>query len=68
MWGGFIDNRLIGPWQLPDNLNGETYLEFSEDKLPELLDNVFTRHQQENMIFMHDGASPHYLVGVRIFK
>lgn len=41
------------------------YLDFLENDLPDLLDGVLTRHQQEELIFMHDGAGPHYSLIVR---
>lgn len=60
-----MNDKLIGPWELPPNLNGENYLQFLEEDLPELLDDVLTRHQQEEIVFMHDGAPPHYTAAVR---
>lgn len=65
VWAGLIDDRLIGPVYLPDHLNANNYLEFLRDELSELLDEHFTRHRQEDIILMHDGAPAHFAHNVR---
>lgn len=62
-----IDDKLIGPYQLPNTLTGETYVDFLRDDLPGLLDEWLTSEEQENIIFQHDGASPHTAVVTRNF-
>lgn len=64
IWAGVLGDYLIGPYLLPDVLNGSTYLVFLRDILPQLLQNVpaTLRH---NMWFMHDGAPAHFFIGVR---
>ncbi|KAJ8944789.1 hypothetical protein NQ318_003657, partial [Aromia moschata] len=44
---------------LPNRLNGETYLEFLQNPLPDLLDEVPLQLRLEHW-FMHDGAPPHF--------
>lgn len=64
MWAGIIDNFLIGPVVIPNNLNGNNYLFFLQETLPNLLEDLplFLRL---NMWFMHDGAPPHFSLAVR---
>ncbi|XP_058804559.1 uncharacterized protein LOC131671826 [Phymastichus coffea] len=64
IWTGLIGNQVIGPVQLPNPLNAKNYLEFLQDILPGLLDGV-PEELQENLIFMHDGASAHTAANVR---
>ena len=52
MWVGLIGNKLVGPHEFPERLNEEIYMEFLEEDLPDLLDGILTRHQQEDVIFM----------------
>ncbi|CAG9790699.1 unnamed protein product [Diatraea saccharalis] len=40
VWMGIISNHLIGPYFLPDNLNGETYEDFLRQDLHYLLDDL----------------------------
>lgn len=64
VWAGIIGDSLIGPYILPNKLNGPTYLVFLREILPELLDNVPLEVRQ-SMWFQHDGAPPHFSVLVR---
>lgn len=59
VWAGIIDGHLIGPYILPDKLNGPTYLVFLRDILPELLENVPIQLRRR-MWFQHDGAPAHF--------
>lgn len=65
MWAGLIGDRIVGPWELPAALNGANYLQFLHETLPLLLNQVLTPEQQEDVIFMHDGAPAHFLLDVR---
>lgn len=47
VWAGVIGRDLIGPYYLPDTLNGENYLDFLMNDLPEF-------------VFQHDGCPAHY--------
>lgn len=66
VWIGIIDRYLIGPVILPNRLNGETYLEFLQNQLPSLFDEVPIQIRLEHW-FMHDGAPPHFSIAVRDF-
>lgn len=57
VWAGIIGNRLIGPIFLP-RLDARVYLDFLEDQLPEILEDVPLDVRQE-MWYMHDGAPAH---------
>lgn len=40
LWGGIINGQLIGPFELPERLNGNSYLDFLRNDLPGLLEDV----------------------------
>ena len=50
---------------IPERLDGQNYFMFLQDVLRGLLNVFFNEEEQENIIFMHDGAPAHYLVDVR---
>lgn len=64
IWAGVIDNFIIGPVVIPNRLNGENYLQFLQQTVPELLEDLPLLLRQ-NMWFMHDGAPPHFTLAVR---
>jgi len=64
LWVGIVGDHLIGPHRFPGPLNGATYLEFLQDSLPELLENVPV-NVRARMWYQHDGAPPHYDRAVR---
>lgn len=64
IWCGIIDNNILGPYQLPPNLNGESYLHFLQTILIECLDDLPLNLRQD-MLFMQDGAPPHFSLPVR---
>lgn len=66
VWAGIIGDRLLGPVFLPNILNGDNYLNFLRDDLPELLEDLSLDIRQ-HLYFMHDGAPAHYRVTVREF-
>lgn len=66
VWCGIVGDNLIGPYFLQPRLNGEAYLNFLRDNLPDLLEDVPLRLRQE-MWFMHDGAPPHFSLRVRAY-
>lgn len=59
MWAGILGDRLVGPFILPQRLNGDNYANFLSQHLPELLENIPLNIRRE-MWFQHDGAPPHY--------
>lgn len=64
VWCGIIGNHLLGPFELPPNLNGPLYLDFLQRHLVDFLDDIPLIFRQ-NMFFMQDGAPPHYAMEVR---
>lgn len=64
VWMGIVCNHLIGPYFLPENLNGETYENFLTEELPQLLQDLPAEITQ-NMWFQHDGCPAHYRRSVR---
>lgn len=59
IWAGIIMNHLLGPFVFPPRLNAAIYLEFLENTLPELLEDVPLAVRQR-MWLQHDGAPPHF--------
>lgn len=66
VWAATMGNRFIGFFILPGNLNGDMYLNFLENQLFQILDDV-PIEMRNNMIFMHDGAPPHFTRAVRMW-
>lgn len=64
VWAGIVGSTFIGPYFLPDTLNGERYLQFLEELLPELLMEVPLAIRNQ-LIFQQDGAPAHYTRNVR---
>lgn len=64
VWAGIVGDHLIGPIILPNRLTGAAYLTFLQDELPGLLEDVPLETRQR-MVFLHDGAPPHFLLAVR---
>ena len=60
---GIIGRNIIGPHFLPDTLNGENYLEFLIDVLPDLLTEVI--NYDAPLVFQHDGCPAHFRLDVR---
>lgn len=66
VWMGIINTYLIGPFRLPDRLAGDNYLYFITERMPELLE-IVPLNLRRDMVFMHDGAPPHFALNVRNF-
>lgn len=64
VWAGICSNRLIGPYILPARLAGATFLDFLENVLPDLLEDL-PLGLRRNMWFLLDGAPAHFSVHVR---
>ncbi|CAH2088099.1 unnamed protein product [Euphydryas editha] len=64
LWLGIVNGTLIGPFELPNRLNGAQYLEFLQNDLDDLLEDVdlYTRRR---IIFQNDGAPCYYTKTVR---
>jgi hypothetical protein len=64
MWSGVLNGELVGPFELPSRLDGDTYKSFLEDNLPILLGDV-NLELRRTMVFQNDGAPCHYATQVR---
>lgn len=64
VWMGIINNNLVGPHFLPQNLNGEMYEHFLREEITGLMEDV-PIETRRNMIFQHDGCPAHFRLGVR---
>jgi hypothetical protein len=40
LWAGILDGKLVGPFELPQRMNGQRYLRFLRTDLPQLLPEV----------------------------
>lgn len=56
-WAGIVGGRLIGPFELPARLNGETYLEFLQENFQGLLEKV-SHELRDNVAATPRSASP----------
>ncbi|GBP67789.1 hypothetical protein EVAR_53785_1 [Eumeta japonica] len=65
VWAGVIGDRIIGPHYLPDNLNGDNYLEFLQNVLPEMIAEVPIFNENRPIIFQNDGCPAHWRLIVR---
>nr|CAI5842924.1 unnamed protein product [Callosobruchus analis] len=59
VWAGIVGDCLIGPYMLPNKLNGTMYTRFLEEVLDGLLEDV-PLNIRANLWFQHDGASVHF--------
>lgn len=66
VWCGILGTEIIGPFFFDEPLNGRTYLNFLENHLPDLLDDV-PLETTLSMFFQHDGCPAHFAVNVRQF-
>ncbi|KAL1488367.1 hypothetical protein ABEB36_014844 [Hypothenemus hampei] len=64
VWAGIVNGLLIGPYIMPDRLDGRTYLQFLNNELYDLLEDV-PLEIRRNMWYLHDGAPCHYARIVR---
>ena len=59
VWCGVIDNQLIGPAVLPNRLTGRAYVDFLQNELPLLMEEV-PLAKRMSMVFQHEAAPAHY--------
>ena len=64
VWEGILGDCITGPHFLPHMLNGEQYLRFLRNDLPNLYEDVPVRQRQQ-MWFKHDGAPAYFHLSVR---
>ncbi|KAL1454591.1 hypothetical protein WDU94_010811 [Cyamophila willieti] len=58
VWCGLLGNRLLGPYFYENILDGEGYLDFLQNELPIMLENI-PLDVRRDMIFQHDGCPAH---------
>lgn len=59
VWGGIINDFVIGPFFLPGRLTGAVYRQFLENNLPLLIEHV-PQEIRGAMWLQHDGAPAHF--------
>jgi hypothetical protein len=64
VWYGVSGNRIIGPYFIDGNLNGERFSEFLLNILPLLLEDIPLRNRMR-MWYQHDGCPAHNAVVAR---
>ncbi|KAJ8891159.1 hypothetical protein PR048_010674 [Dryococelus australis] len=65
VWAGIVCDCLVGPHVLPPRLTGEAYRGFLATVLPQLLKNL-PLYARARMWFMHDDATAHFSLPVRV--
>lgn len=66
LWTGILNGHVIGPFELPENLNWQAYLHFCQTELPLLLEDV-PLAIRGRMWFQNDGCPAHYAHQVRAY-
>lgn len=66
VWCGILGNRIIGPYIFNGRLNGESYLNFLQNELPVLLEDI-PLETRAIMWYQHDGCPAHFSQNVRNF-
>ncbi|CAK9794551.1 hypothetical protein ANTPLA_LOCUS15 [Anthophora plagiata] len=66
LWAGICGGFVVGPYILPDRLNGLTYRNFLKHVLPGLLEEI-PLEVRRNMYRQHDGAPTHYAANVQAY-
>lgn len=64
VWGGIIDNFVIGPHFFEERLNGAVMLRFLHEEFPRLTEHL-PDYIKQNMWLQLDGAPPHFNLEVR---
>jgi hypothetical protein len=59
VWCGILNGNLIGPYFFDENVNGNNYLHFLQQRLPALLEDIDLDTRQR-MFFQQDGAPAHW--------
>ena len=62
VWCGMTATMVIGPYLLRDTMNAECCLQILEDYMWPTLSGC---ENTDELVFMHDGAPPHFALGVR---
>ena len=64
VWCGVNNDQLIGPFIIEDRLMAQVYLQFLQEELPNLLEDV-PLETRGRMYYQHDGALAHFSLAVR---
>jgi hypothetical protein len=64
IWAGIVGECLLGPYVLPDKLNGQNYTDFLRTALPDYLE-VMPLAFRRQLYFMDDGAPAHFSLSAR---
>ena len=64
IWCGILNNQIIGPHFFRGNLKGNMYLNFLQNDLPLLLEDIDLETRQ-NLWYQQDEAPPHFRLTVR---
>lgn len=64
VWMGIVHDKVIGPFFLPQNLNGISYENFLREEVYTLLEDVPLATRRD-MVYQHDGCPAHFYRGVR---
>lgn len=64
LWSGILNGKVIGPYELPQTLNSGSYLNFLQNVLPNLLEDVPLTISRA-MWFQNDGCPAHFARSVR---
>lgn len=64
IWAGIVGNCVLGPVIMPPRLNGAAYLDFLQNTLPLVMEDVPLAIRRE-LWFQHDGAPAHFSRAVR---
>lgn len=68
VWTGMIYGKMVGPVFIEGSVDGDTYLRFVQQELPNILNGLQLPVQvRNNIILMHDGAPAHWDVRVRAY-
>lgn len=59
VWCAIIDDKILGPFVINGNLTGRIYEQFLKNDLPVLLEDIPLQKRLQ-VIFQHDGATPHF--------
>ena len=59
VWTGNCGEFIVGPYMLPNRMDGPAYKVFLEHVLPGLMAHISDEVRQ-NMVYQQDGAGPHY--------
>lgn len=65
VWCGIVGSRILGPFIFEGTLNGNLYLQFLQNDLENMLDNLDLESRRNLQWFQHDGAPPHNFGQVR---